>query len=502
MTQNSILTMLQTLISGLDERLVIFDNKGEILFASHGVKELFGEEVGAGDTIFEYIDGDANDVRVFLHSLNHSHFVDLQLSMLRKEKHFPVRLRMAAWSISATEFVVIASLVDATTIARKKRDLLRKTLTIEQLSKSQKIRAGKLHDAIYEILEMSSKAVGSTRVNAWMFSEDNSRIECIGNFDSRVNDMVPQVDLPVFDKPTYFNQFETEKIILAPDAQQDQTTSELNDTYLIPNDIQSLMDIPLRLEGEIIGVICFEQVGAQRVWTLNDQKFGLIASQMVSLAVETHKRKLIQQELEEALAQQKRITSETNHRIKNNLAITLSLLRLQLNKCQDDFHRNLIQNSVNRVHSIVALHELLSDKEHFKSHVPFKKYATQLIQGIETSMQTEGKHIELVHSIESCDVSSDLAITLGLIINESVTNAYKHAFDKVLTGKIEVRFKKDAKGGHLEITDNGSGLPLIGQDHKGEGLDILKGMAEHIDAELHIESNSGTRVALDFILKK
>ena len=108
----------------------------------------------------------------------------------------------------------------------------------------------------------------------------------------------------------------------------------------------------------------------------------------------------------------------------------------------------------------------------------------------------------MVHSIESCDVSSDLAITLGLIINESVTNAYKHAFDKALTGKIEVRFKKDAKGGHLEITDNGSGLPLIGQDHKGEGLDILKGMAEHIDAELHIESNSGTRVALDFILKK
>ena len=77
MTQHSILNMLQALISGLDERLVIFDDKGEILFASHGVKELFGEEVSAGDTIFQYIDGDANDVKVFLQSLNHSHFVDL-----------------------------------------------------------------------------------------------------------------------------------------------------------------------------------------------------------------------------------------------------------------------------------------------------------------------------------------------------------------------------------------------------------------------------------------
>jgi two-component sensor histidine kinase len=500
MTQNSILTMLQALISGLDERLVIFDNKGDILFASYGVKELFQEEIGAGSTIFDYIDGDTNDIRVFLQSLSHLHFVDLQLSMIRTGKRFPVRLRMAAWSISEAEFVVIASLLDATTIARKKRDLLRKTLTIEQLSKSQKIRAGKLHDAIYEILEMSSKAVGSTRVNAWLFSDDNSRIECIGNFDSRVNDMVPQLDLPVFDKPNYFNQFETEKIILAPNAQQLAITSELNESYLIPNDIQSLMDIPLRLEGEIIGVICFEHVETQRVWSLNDQKFGLIASQMVSLAVETHKRKLIQQELEEALAQQKRITSETNHRIKNNLAITLSLLRLQLSKCQDDYHRNLIQNSVNRVHSIVSLHELLSDKNHFRSHVPFQKYATQLIQSIENSMQTESKHIELVHVIESCDVSSDLAITLGLIINESVTNAYKHAFLKTSLGKIDVRFRKDANAGYLEIRDNGSGLPLLGTSHDGEGLDILKGLAEHIDANLQIESKSGTRVALDFNL--
>jgi two-component sensor histidine kinase len=500
MTQNSILTMLQALISGLDERLVIFDNQGNILFASHGVKELFSEEVSSGDTIFQYIDGDAKDVRVFLQGLNHSHFMDLQLSMLKKGKRFPVRLRMAAWSVSADEFVVIASLVDATTIERKKRDLLRKTLTIEQLSKSQKIRAGKLHDAIYEILEMSSKAVGSTRVNAWLFSEDNSRIECIGNFDARVNELVPQMDLPVFDKPKYFKQFETEKIILAPDAQHADTTSELSDSYLKPNDIQSLMDIPLRLEGDIIGVICFEQVGSQRVWTLNDQKFGLIASQMVSLAVETHKRKLIQQELEEALAQQKRITSETNHRIKNNLAITLSLLRLQLNKCQDDYHRNLIQSSVNRVHSIVALHELLSDKENFRSNVPFKQYATQLIQGIESSMQREGKQIKLVHSIEPCDISSDLAITLGLIINESVTNAYKHAFEEMSAGKIEVRFIKNANTGHLEISDNGSGLAVSGFDHDGEGMDILKGMAEHIDANLQIDGNSGTRVALDFIL--
>jgi two-component sensor histidine kinase len=89
---------------------------------------------------------------------------------------------------------------------------------------------------------------------------------------------------------------------------------------------------------------------------------------------------------------------------------------------------------------------------------------------------------------------------LGLIINESVTNAYKHAFEEMSAGKIEVRFIKNANTGHLEISDNGSGLAVSGFDHDGEGMDILKGMAEHIDANLQIDGNSGTRVALDFIL--
>lgn len=498
MSQSSILNMLQALISGLDECLVIFDNQGKILFASHGVKELFEDDVQTNDTIFRFIDGDANDVKVFLKALNHSHFLDLQLMMLRHGKRFPVRLRMAAWSVTEKEFVVVASLVDATTIERKKRDLIRKTLTIEQLSKSQKIREGKLHDAIYEILEMSSKAVGSTRVNAWLFSEDNSRIECIGNFDARVNQLVPLQDLPVFDKPNYFQLFETEKIIIASDAQHNTATKELSVTYLVPNNIQSIMDIPLRLEGEIIGVICFEQVGSQRVWTLNDQKFGLIASQMVSLAVETHKRKLIQRDLEESLAQQKRITSETNHRIKNNLAITLSLLRLQLNKCKDAYHRNLIQSSVNRLHSIVALHDLLSDKEHFRSKVPFQKYAEQLLEGIRTSMDTEGKEITLTYQIAACDVTSDLAITLGLIINESVTNAYKHAFADSISGNVRVIFTLNGKMGHLEVIDSGKGLSATSENADGEGMDILKGMADHIDADLRIISENGTKVYLDF----
>ena len=499
MPKQNLLIMLQRLISGMDERLVIFDNLGEILYASYGLSQLFEENDLEGRSIFEFVEDDVEDVHLFLNSLSGAHFKDVQIPMLRKGKKFPVRLRMAAWSIAEGDFVVLASLVDATSIERKKRDLLRKTLTIEQLSKSRKIRTGKLHDAIYEILEMSSKAVATTRVNAWLFDDENTRIECIGNYDVRVNELVPQEALPVFDKPNYFSLFETEKIISAHDAQTSEATSELNDSYLIPNDIQALMDIPLRIEGEIIGVICFEEVGSKRFWSLQDQKFGLIAAQMVSLSIETHKRKLVQQQLESALRLQQRLMSETNHRIKNNLSITLSLLRLQLSKCKDDYHRNLIQSAVNRLNSIVALHELLADKSHLNLRVSLDHYGNQLTDGLRESLNDPSKEIQLITSFDSCEVSNDLAITLGLIINETVTNAYKHAFKQQKNGVIRVDFSVDKNKGRLEISDNGSGIST-GFLRDGEGMDIIKGMAEHINAAIEIKGDAGTSIELDFLL--
>ena len=79
---------------------------------------------------------------------------------------------------------------------RIRKDILRKTLAVESLSKSRKIRDGKLDEAIFEILEMASRAMNTQRVNAWLFTPDYAHIHCIGNFDSVENKLVAQTDLP------------------------------------------------------------------------------------------------------------------------------------------------------------------------------------------------------------------------------------------------------------------------------------------------------------------
>lgn len=497
MGKQDIVSTLQRLISGIEENIVIFDGNGIVLHASAGLSELLLENELEGRPVFDFLEGKAEGVKMWLENLSHAHFKDVKIKMLRKGQSFPARLRMVAWSVSDNEFVVMASIVDGTYIERRKRDLLRKTLTIEQLSKSRKIRNGKLHDAIQEILEMSSKAVRVTRVNAWMYNEDATAIECIGNYDATISGMVPQESLPRISMPHYFELFETEKIILSS-RQRSETTRELLDSYLIPNDIHAMMDIPLRCEGDIIGVICFEQTKQPRDWTLQDQKFGLIAAQMVSLAVETHKRKLIQQQLENTLAQQQRLMFEMNHRIKNNLAITASLMRMQRDKCRDDFHRALMQDGINRIHSITALHELLAESN-ATHRIRFAPYAQRLIDGLKESFSDPDKPIQLLATIEDCEIASSLAITLGLIINEAVTNSFKHAFGDRSVGMIRVDLELNGADGRLMISDTGKGFsPTVTQ---GQGFEIIEGLAQHIGATVTTSSEAGSTITVDFRLR-
>jgi GAF domain-containing protein len=76
--------------------------------------------------------------------------------------------------------------------------------------------------------------------------------------------------------PIYFNLIETEKIIITKDAFNEPKTAELYELYLKPNNIQALMDVPVRIEGEMIGVVCFENIGSQRDWTVQELRYGCL----------------------------------------------------------------------------------------------------------------------------------------------------------------------------------------------------------------------------------
>jgi two-component sensor histidine kinase len=300
--------------------------------------------------------------------------------------------------------------------------------------------------------------------------------------------------------PLYFKAFENEEIIVANDALNDKKTAELFEFYLKPLDIQSLMDIPIRIEGQIIGVVCFENVGKPREWTYQEQKYGLVTAQMISLAIESNNKQKVKQELEIALNEKNVLLQEVNHRVKNNLSIVASLMNLQSEKSNDDYHKQLFMECRNRLESISSVHELVYKTKSY-AHLNFKEYLIQIIQHIADSYKSS-KNIVVTKNISDVHVDISSAIPLALIVNELITNAYKHAFSNQKNGNIEITLSEQNKEVFLTIKDNGKGFDKNIIPTNSIGMDILNGLVDQIDGVAELTSNEkGTSFKISFSKK-
>src|SRR5262249_4621135 len=114
------------------------------------------------------------------------------------------------------------------------------------------------------------------------------------------------------DYPHYFEALEASLAIAAPEAQTDPRTREFTETYLKPLGIISMMDVPIRLHGEVVGIVCHEHVGPPREWKLEEQDFGAFIADLVSLALEANERK----KAEEALRQKTEELARSNRELE------------------------------------------------------------------------------------------------------------------------------------------------------------------------------------------
>ncbi|MES2567483.1 MAG: histidine kinase dimerization/phosphoacceptor domain -containing protein [Bacteroidota bacterium] len=483
------------------EHIFVLNSKQEILFQTDGNESLLGftnGEIADGSFSGLFIDPNFSFKDTIAKAKKFGEFISTENFKHKTKKYINIAFRVVCHEDEISkEELYIFYVRDNTQQNIVRKDILKKSLTIEGLSKSRMIRDGHINEAIYEILEASSRAVQTTRVNAWLFDENHTKIQCIGNYDARENKLVHQTSLPRILMPQYFKLFETEKIIITPDTSIENRTDEMDETYLKPNDIQSLMDIPVRVEGEMIGVICFENVGTPREWTLMEQKYGLVAAQMVSLAIETYNKQNAKLELESSLNEKTVLLNEVNHRVKNNLAIVGSLLNLQSEKSKDDYHKQLFIEARNRLDSISTVHELIYKSKNY-TKIDFKAYLDQIIDHI-TGSYKSFEYIKIVKEIEEVHVNISSAIPLALIVNELITNSYKHAFKSKKTGGIEITLSEKDGLVFLGISDNGQGFDKDNIPKTSMGMDILNGLINQIEGSCDLTSNeNGTSYKISF----
>lgn len=206
------------------------------------------------------------------------------------------------------------------------------------------------------------------------------------------------------------------------------------------------------------------------------------------------------EEIKTSLHEKELLLKEIHHRVKNNLQVISGILSLQNNSVTDEKTKQVLLDGQDRIQTIALLHKTMYQNENFNV-VNFNTYIHELITNIKQTNRTK-KNILIIQKIENIQFNIDTAIPLSLIINEIITNCYKHAFENKEEGQISISIQKLFSDSYeLIIEDNGKGLPenfSIYENSKRVGFDLIQGLCQQIDGEIEINSKNGTKIKIQF----
>ncbi len=189
------------------------------------------------------------------------------------------------------------------------------------------------------------------------------------------------------------------------------------------------------------------------------------------------------------------LVREQNHRVKNNLQAVSSLLHLQANQLADPAARRAVTESHLRVKAMAQLHQRLYDGEEL-AVVDATEFLTELV---ETVLTTFGYgHVEPAFELEPLSLSADVAVPLGLLLNELSTNACKYAFPDHAAPRLRVVFRRVKNKFHLLVADNGPGIGSLSTEGRSFGMRLIRLQAEQLRATYRFGSEGGTQFSMEF----
>ncbi|GCE93048.1 two-component hybrid sensor and regulator [Arthrospira platensis NIES-46] len=187
---------------------------------------------------------------------------------------------------------------------KQRQQFLRKQQQAQmQLARSWEFYHGDIDQAFETLTAIAAQTLQVSRASIWFYTEYHNGIECVKLYEQEKNCYSQGIKLEAIDYPRYFAAIETEERIVAFDAQNDPRTREFTAAYLQPLDIRSMLDIPIRLGGETIGVLCLENQGEVIDWDLQQQNFATYLADWVTLTLEAHERAIAQKALHQSQKQ-------------------------------------------------------------------------------------------------------------------------------------------------------------------------------------------------------
>lgn len=284
-------------------------------------------------------------------------------------------------------------------------------------------------------------------------------------------------------KPSYAT---FENLVHPADREAVRSQIQLHLELRIPYSVEFRMR---RKDGEYSWILA----RGQALWNEEGQPVRMAGSH-----TDISERKKTETEMLSTLREKEVLLKEIHHRVKNNLQIVYSLLTLQANGIADSNIRVVFDESRDRIGSMALIHEKLYNSSDI-SHINFRQYLQELAQNIAGTYQRQ----EIVIVVEGEPIFLDIhsGIPCGLIVNELVSNSFKHAFAEGRSGQITIGLtRSDAEHYLLTVADSGSGLPphIDIRNTTSLGMQLVLVLTEQLQGRLELERDAGTRFAITF----
>jgi PAS domain S-box-containing protein len=234
------------------------------------------------------------------------------------------------------------------------------------------------------------------------------------------------------------------------------------------------------------------EIGLNRIET--DQ-----GAMVLSAIVDISDRKQKEQHIIEALREKEVLLGEVHHRVKNNMQVVHSLLQLQLARTSDPVVASMLREGQNRIYSMALIHQTLYQSKDF-ARVDFQSFLDSLVPNLTSSFGAVAGHIAVSTDGNGVHLPINIAVPCGLVVNELISNALKHAFPEGRPGRIMVSMHRADQQVVLSVSDDGIGLPdaLDVEDTVTLGLHLVWLLADQLKATVKFQRSSPTCFELRF----
>lgn len=196
--------------------------------------------------------------------------------------------------------------------------------------------------------------------------------------------------------------------------------------------------------------------------------------------------------IQRSLNEKELLLNEIHHRVKNNLQFIRSMLNLQSRYVHDKHAASVLLDINNRVQTMALVHQKLYQEDNLKG-VEMKSFLNSLIENLLYSFKIERNALELKTDIETVSLDIDIANSIGLIINELLTNAIKYALPENGRGSLEIILKQEEDTLLLRVSDSGSGYkdPEHSKDTGQFGIKLIYALSEKLKADIKLFNMNG-----------